>query len=146
MTAHGRLTAGERQLSDMSVASPADYEATIDAILNPSPRLSDVTAAIGLADDRMIPVHLCREVADAVPDAQWSMCSGGGLEQPETVNQSILDSLAPGPNDVSRQCGRSSGRWSRGSARRSGSTSLSQEQLVGTKCRTTGSTSRWRLG
>jgi pimeloyl-ACP methyl ester carboxylesterase len=46
----------------------------------------------------MIPTSLCREVADAVPGAQYVEIPDAGhfgyLEQPETVNQLILDFLA----------------------------------------------------
>jgi pimeloyl-ACP methyl ester carboxylesterase len=150
MAAHGRLdevnrrlTAGERQLFDTSVALPAEYRAAIDAILNLSPAtLRDAAKArdwldvlafstgpmgsgergqlevsaqlenrlaayraitrpllvIGFADDRMIPAFLCREVADAVPGAQYAEIPDAGhfgyLEQPEKVNQLILDFLA----------------------------------------------------
>jgi len=150
MAAHGRLdevnrrlTAGERQLFDTSVALPAEFKAAIDAILNLSPAtLSDTAKArdwldvlafsagpmdagvrgqlevsaelenrlaaysaitkpllvIGFADDRMIPAFLCREVADAVPGAQYVEVPDAGhfgyLEQPEKVNQLILDFLA----------------------------------------------------
>ncbi|MFH8467038.1 hypothetical protein [Streptomyces sp. NPDC017991] len=46
MTAHGRLTAGERQLFDTSVALPTEYKAAIDAILNLFPAtLSDAANA-----------------------------------------------------------------------------------------------------
>lgn len=140
---NGRLTAGERQLFDTSVALPAEYKAAIDAILNLSPAtLSDAAKArdwldvlaystgpmdsgergqlevsaqlknrlaaynaitrpllvIGFTDDRMIPAYLCREVADAVPGAQYVEIPDAGhfgyLEQPEKVNQLILDFLA----------------------------------------------------
>jgi pimeloyl-ACP methyl ester carboxylesterase len=150
MAAHGRLdevsrrlTAGERQLFDTSVALPAEYKAAVDAIVNLSPAtLSDAAKArdwldllaysagpmdagkrgqlevsaqlenrlaayqaitrpllvIGFADDRMIPAYLCREVADAVPGAQYVEIPDAGhfgyLEQPEKVNQLILDFLA----------------------------------------------------
>lgn len=53
---------------------------------------------IGFTDDRMIPAYLCREVADAVPGAQYVEIPDAGhsgyLEQPEKVNQLILDFLA----------------------------------------------------
>lgn len=52
---------------------------------------------VGFADDRMIPTTLCREVADAVPGAQYVEIPDAGhfgyLEQPEKVNQVILDFL-----------------------------------------------------
>ncbi|WBQ08457.1 alpha/beta fold hydrolase [Kribbella sp. CA-293567] len=54
--------------------------------------------AIGFADDRRIPPFLGREVADAVPGAQYVEIPDAGhfgyLEQPETVNQVIIDFLA----------------------------------------------------
>lgn len=56
---------------------------------------------VGFADDRMVPTYLCREVADAVPGAQYVEIPDAGhfgyLEQPEKVNQVILDFLSERP-------------------------------------------------
>lgn len=56
---------------------------------------------VGFADDRMVPTSLCREVADAVPGAQYVEIPDAGhfgyLEQPEKVNQVILDFLSERP-------------------------------------------------
>ncbi|GAB3949606.1 alpha/beta fold hydrolase [Kribbella albertanoniae] len=150
MAAHGRLdevnrrlSAGERELFDTSMALPAEYKAAIDAVLYLSPatlrdprkardwldvlafsagrmdpgergqrevsahlenRLAAYTAitkpllVIAFADDRRIPAFLGREVADAVPGAQYVEIPDAGhfgyLEQPQKVNQLIIDFLA----------------------------------------------------
>lgn len=56
---------------------------------------------IGFTDDRVIPPYLCREVAEAVPGAQYAEIPDAGhfgyLEQPDKVNQLILDFLAERP-------------------------------------------------
>jgi pimeloyl-ACP methyl ester carboxylesterase len=53
--------------------------------------------AVGYADDRLIPPHLSREVADAIPGGQYAEVADaghyGGLEQPEAVNKLIIDFL-----------------------------------------------------
>lgn len=50
--------------------------------------------SVGFADDRMIPPHLGKEVADAVPGATYveipDVGHWGYLEQPEAVNREIL--------------------------------------------------------
>jgi pimeloyl-ACP methyl ester carboxylesterase len=53
--------------------------------------------SVGFADDRMIPSYLSREVADAMPNAQYVEIPDTGhygyLERPEAVNKVILDFL-----------------------------------------------------
>ncbi|GGK59445.1 alpha/beta fold hydrolase [Nocardia camponoti] len=54
--------------------------------------------AIGFADDRMIPPYLSREVAEAIPGAQYQEIPDAGhfgyLERPEVVNKILLDFFA----------------------------------------------------
>lgn len=52
---------------------------------------------IGFADDRTLPVHLAREVAEAIPGARYEEVERAGhwgyLERPETVNALLIDFL-----------------------------------------------------
>ncbi|MFD9720133.1 alpha/beta fold hydrolase [Streptomyces sp. NPDC059076] len=61
-------------------------------------RITVPTLVIGFADDLMIPPWLSREVADAVPGAQYAEIADCGhfgyLERPDAVNASILRFLA----------------------------------------------------
>jgi pimeloyl-ACP methyl ester carboxylesterase len=53
--------------------------------------------AVSFADDRMIPPHLTREVADAIPGCVYREISDAGhygyLERPDEVNRVIIDFL-----------------------------------------------------
>ncbi|GAA4677338.1 alpha/beta hydrolase [Gordonia humi] len=53
---------------------------------------------VGFADDRTLPVFLAREVADAIPGAQYEEIADAGhfgyIEQPAAVNTVLLDFLA----------------------------------------------------
>ncbi|GGC77271.1 alpha/beta hydrolase [Hoyosella rhizosphaerae] len=53
--------------------------------------------AVGYADDRLIPPHLAQEVADAIPNARYAEVANAGhygaLEQPEVVNQLLIEYL-----------------------------------------------------
>lgn len=55
------------------------------------------TLAVGYADDRLVPPYLAREVADAIPGAQYREVADvghfGALERPEAVNALILEFL-----------------------------------------------------
>ncbi|MFT4200878.1 alpha/beta fold hydrolase [Gordonia sp. (in: high G+C Gram-positive bacteria)] len=55
---------------------------------------------VGFADDRTLPEFLAREVADAIPCAQYAVVEKAGhfgyLEQPERVNELLLDFLGRG--------------------------------------------------
>lgn len=49
---------------------------------------------IAFEDDVITPPHLCREVADAIPDCRYRELPGGhlgNLERPEAVNAALLD-------------------------------------------------------
>lgn len=52
---------------------------------------------IAFADDLITPPHLCREVADAIPNAAFELIEGCGhygyLEDPTTVNKAIVEFL-----------------------------------------------------
>lgn len=56
------------------------------------------TLVVAFADDRMLPPHLGREVADAIPGARFVELDGCGhygyLERPDAVNDLILTFLA----------------------------------------------------
>ncbi|WP_312870491.1 alpha/beta fold hydrolase [Gordonia asplenii] len=60
--------------------------------------ISTPALVIGFADDRTLPVHLAREVADAIPGAKYEQVEKAGhfgyLEQPAAVNKLLLDYLA----------------------------------------------------
>lgn len=85
----GPMDSGERGQLEVS-AQLENRLAAYTAITNP-------LLVIGFADDQMIPTFLCREVAEAVPGARYVEVPDAGhfgyLEQPETVNQLILDFL-----------------------------------------------------
>lgn len=53
--------------------------------------------SVGFADDRMIPPHLGRELAEVIPDARYVEIEDAGhygyLERPEAVNAVLLDFL-----------------------------------------------------
>ncbi|GAA3462131.1 hypothetical protein GCM10018963_41440 [Saccharothrix longispora] len=60
----------------------------------------DITApclVVGFADDRVLPPHLAREVADAIPGARYEEVADAGhygfLERPEAVNRLVVDFL-----------------------------------------------------
>ncbi|PSL57847.1 pimeloyl-ACP methyl ester carboxylesterase [Saccharothrix carnea] len=52
---------------------------------------------VGFADDRVLPPHLAREVADAIPGARYEEVADAGhfgfLEQPAAVNRLLVDFL-----------------------------------------------------
>lgn len=52
---------------------------------------------VGFADDRVLPPHLAREVADAIPGARYEEVADAGhygfLERPEAVNRLVVDFL-----------------------------------------------------
>lgn len=60
-------------------------------------RISAKTMVVGFADDRLIPVHLSREVAQSIPGARYEEVSDTGhfgyLERPEVVNSLLVDFL-----------------------------------------------------
>ncbi|MBT0565441.1 alpha/beta fold hydrolase [Williamsia sp. CHRR-6] len=71
-------------------AGEADRRAAYRAITVPS-------LVIGFTDDRTLPPHLAREVADAIPGAQYREVARAGhygyLEQPDEVNRHLLEFL-----------------------------------------------------
>ncbi|MCP2330668.1 alpha/beta fold hydrolase [Actinoalloteichus caeruleus] len=56
------------------------------------------TLVIGFADDLVLPPHLCREVADAIPAARYVELADSGhygyLERPEAVNAELVSFFA----------------------------------------------------
>ncbi|GAA1461887.1 alpha/beta fold hydrolase [Williamsia maris] len=71
-------------------AGEADRLSAYRAITRPS-------LVVGFADDRTLPPHLAREVADAIPGAQYSEVAKAGhygyLEQPDEVNRLVIEFL-----------------------------------------------------
>jgi pimeloyl-ACP methyl ester carboxylesterase len=68
---------------------------------NRLPAYRNITApvlVIGFADDLMTPPHLCREVADAIPNGRYLQIRDTGhlgfLERPQEVNAAVLRFLA----------------------------------------------------
>jgi pimeloyl-ACP methyl ester carboxylesterase len=73
---------------------------------NRLPAYRNITApvlVIGFADDLMTPPHLCREVADAIPNGRYLQIGDTGhlgfLERPQEVNAAMLRFLA-GPAGI----------------------------------------------
>jgi pimeloyl-ACP methyl ester carboxylesterase len=73
---------------------------------NRLPAYRNITApvlVIGFADDLMTPPHLCREVADAIPNGRYLQIGDTGhlgfLERPQEVNAAVLRFLA-GPAGI----------------------------------------------
>ncbi len=58
-------------------------------------RITTPCLAIGFTDDRTLPPHLAREVADAIPNAKYAEVPNAGhlgyMEQPDKVNALVLD-------------------------------------------------------
>ncbi|MFM9376648.1 alpha/beta fold hydrolase [Gordonia sp. VNK21] len=63
--------------------------------------ISRPAMVVGFADDRTLPVHLAREVAEAIPGARYEEIPDAGhwgyLEQPERVNALLVDFLGSLP-------------------------------------------------
>jgi pimeloyl-ACP methyl ester carboxylesterase len=61
-------------------------------------RITVPCLVVGFADDRTLPPHLAREVADAIPGARYAEVADAGhlgyLEQPAEVNRLLLDFFA----------------------------------------------------
>jgi pimeloyl-ACP methyl ester carboxylesterase len=70
-----------------------EYESRLDAYR----AITVPCLVVGYADDRLLPVHLAREVADAIPGARYAEVADAGhygfLEQPEAVNRLLVDFL-----------------------------------------------------
>lgn len=60
-------------------------------------KITAKSLVVGFADDRLIPVHLSREVAQAIPGARYEEVPDTGhfgyLERPEVVNKILVDFL-----------------------------------------------------
>ncbi|MEV6281569.1 alpha/beta hydrolase [Kribbella sp. NPDC051770] len=86
----GPMDAGKRGQLELS--------AELDNRLTAYAAITRPLLVVGFADDRVVPTYLCREVADAVPGAEYAEIPDAGhfgyLEQPKQVNQLILDFLA----------------------------------------------------
>jgi pimeloyl-ACP methyl ester carboxylesterase len=68
---------------------------------NRLPAYRSITApalVIGFADDRVLPPHLGREVADAIPNGRYLEIPEAGhlgfIEKPQEVNAAVLDFFA----------------------------------------------------
>ena len=61
-------------------------------------RISVPCLVVGFTDDRVLPPHLAREVADAIPGARYAEVADAGhlgyLERPAEVNRLVLDFFA----------------------------------------------------
>ena len=60
-------------------------------------RIAVPSLVVGFSDDRRLPVELAREVADAIPTAEYAQVEKAGhfgyLEQPAEVNRLLVDFL-----------------------------------------------------
>lgn len=87
----GKKTAGMRAQIGLEMRSGTDRLAAYRAIRAKS-------LVIGFADDRMIPVQQCRDVADAIPGARYVEIADTGhfgyLERPDAVNATLVEFLA----------------------------------------------------
>ena len=79
----------------------ATAHAGIDCAAGGAARLANVTCpclVMGFGDDLIAPPHLCREVAEAIPDGRYLELAGCGhlgyLEQPGLVSKHITDFFA----------------------------------------------------
>lgn len=87
----GKKTAGMRAQIGLEMRIGTDRLAAYRAIRAKS-------LVIGFADDRMIPVQQCRDVADAIPGAQYVEIADTGhfgyLERPDAVNAALVEFLS----------------------------------------------------
>ncbi|MFT4042235.1 MAG: alpha/beta hydrolase [Gordonia sp. (in: high G+C Gram-positive bacteria)] len=85
----GALTPGMRAQLTIHTSEPNRLAAYRD-ITRPA-------LVVGFADDRTLPVYLAREVAEAIPGAQYAEVARTGhfgyLERPDEVNRIVLDFL-----------------------------------------------------
>ncbi|AEF38921.1 alpha/beta fold hydrolase [Hoyosella subflava] len=85
----GPASAGVRAQMGLS-----DFPSRVDAYRS----ITVPVLAVGYLDDRLIPPHLAREVADAIPGARYAEVRDAGhygaLEQPGRVNSLILEFLS----------------------------------------------------
>jgi pimeloyl-ACP methyl ester carboxylesterase len=127
MATYGRASAmqrawskAERELYDAGITLPASYRLAVLEFSGGQPsagkraqiglemragsdrltayrRITAKTLVVGFADDRLIPVHLSREVAQAIPGARYEEIADAGhfgyLERPEIVNKVLVDFL-----------------------------------------------------
>ncbi|WP_030955171.1 alpha/beta fold hydrolase [Streptomyces sp. NRRL S-481] len=98
------LSRAEIELYDRGVELPAAYAAVVQAMQNLSPRTREAyrgiraaTRVIAFQDDLIAPPGLGREVADAIPGAEFEVVPDCGhygyLESPDAVNKSIVEFL-----------------------------------------------------
>ena len=87
----GRKTAGMRAQIGLEMRAGTDR-------LTAYRQISAKSLVIGFADDRMIPVQQCRDVAAAIPGAQYVEIADTGhfgyLERPDAVNAAIIEFLS----------------------------------------------------
>lgn len=86
----GQPSAGKRAQIGLEMRAGSDR-------LTAYRRITAKTLVVGFADDRLIPVHLSREVAQAIPGARYEEIADAGhfgyLERPEIVNKVLVDFL-----------------------------------------------------
>ncbi|WP_072803031.1 alpha/beta fold hydrolase [Rhodococcoides yunnanense] len=86
----GERSAGRRAQIGLEMRAGADR-------LTAYRKIVAKTLVVGFADDRLIPVHLSREVAQAVPGARYEEIADTGhfgyLERPDVVNRVLIDFL-----------------------------------------------------
>ncbi|MBY4010955.1 alpha/beta hydrolase [Rhodococcus fascians] len=87
----GKKTAGMRAQIGLEMRAGTDR-------LTAYRRISAKSLVVGFADDRLIPVQQCREVAAAIPGARYVEIADTGhfgyLERPDAVNATLVEFLA----------------------------------------------------
>ncbi len=86
----GQRTAGKRAQIGLEMRAGSER-------LTAYRQIKAASLVVGFADDRLIPVHLSREVAQAIPGARYEEVPDTGhfgyLERPEAVNKLLVDFL-----------------------------------------------------
>jgi pimeloyl-ACP methyl ester carboxylesterase len=85
----------EMSLADSSIIRAQRGLDSIGNRLEEYRKVKSECLVIGFQDDLMVPPHLCREVADHIPDCRYEEIAGCGhygyLEEPDAVNSSIIN-------------------------------------------------------
>ncbi len=86
----GQSTAGRRAQVGLEMSAGSER-------LTAYRKITAKSMVIGFADDRLIPVHLSREVAQSIPGARYEQVADTGhfgyLERPEVVNKLLVEFL-----------------------------------------------------
>lgn len=86
----GQRTAGKRAQIGLEMRAGTER-------LTAYRKITAQSLVVGFADDRLIPVHLSREVAQSIPGARYEEIPDAGhfgyLERPEAVNKVLVDFL-----------------------------------------------------